>query len=69
MADVGVLLFFLIRIFVFINLYRSLECCTVLSGKCLLQILLLCYNSSDTFLVTEFFLATTIATEVCVLGL
>ena len=55
---------YLIRIVVFINRYRSLDCCTVLSGKVSLQILLLCYNRTDTFLVTEFFfLATTIVME------
>ena len=32
---------YLIRIVVFINRYRSLDCCTVLSGKVSLQILLL----------------------------
>ena len=52
----------------FINRYRSLDCCTVLSGKGSLQILLLCYIRTDTFLVTEFFLTTRIVMEVCFLG-
>jgi len=36
-----VCLFYLIRIVVFFNRYRSLDCCTVLSGKVFLQFLLL----------------------------
>jgi len=48
--------FYLIRIVVFFNRYRSLDCCTVLSGKDFLLFLLLCHNRTDTFLVTEFFL-------------
>ena len=56
--------FYLIRIVVFFNRYRSLDCCTVLSGKVFLQFLLLCYNRTDTFLVTEFFLTTAIVMEV-----
>jgi len=66
MADVGVRLFFfyLIRIVVFFNRYRSLDCCTVLLGKFFLQFLLLCCNRADTFLVTEFFLTTAIVMEV-----
>jgi len=60
---------YLIRIVVFINRCRSLDCCTVLSGKVSLQILLLCCNRTDTFLVTEFFLTTTIVMEVCFLCL
>jgi hypothetical protein len=47
---------YLIRIVVFIDRYRSLDCCMVLSSKVSLQILSLCYNRTDTFLVTEFFL-------------
>jgi len=43
---------YLIRIVVFVNRYRSLDCCTVLSGKIFLQSLLLCYNRTDTFLLT-----------------
>jgi len=46
---------YLIRIVVLFNRYRSLDCCTVLSGKVFLQFLLLCYNRTDTFLVTELF--------------
>jgi len=33
--------FYLMRIVVFFNRYRSLDCCTVLSGKVFLQFLLL----------------------------
>ena len=44
--------------------YRPLDCCTVLSGKDFLQFLLLCCNRTDTFLVTEFVLTTTIVMEV-----
>ena len=60
---------YLIRIVVFIKRYRSLYCCTVLSGKDSLQILLLCCDRTDTFLVTEFFLTTTIVMGVRFLGL
>ena len=52
----------------FVNRYRSLDCCTVLTGKVLLHILLSCYNRTDTFPVTEFFLTTTIVMEVCFFG-
>jgi len=55
---------YLIRIVVFINRYRSLDCCTVLSGIVFLQILFFRYNRTDKFLVTEFFLTTTIVIEV-----
>ena len=55
--------FYLISIILFINPYRSLDCCTVLSGKVFLQILL-CYNRTDMFPVTEIFLTTTIVIEV-----
>ena len=68
MADVGVVLFFLlIMIVLFINRYRFLDCWMVLSGKVSLEILL-CYNRTDTFLVTEFFLTTTIIMKVCFFG-
>jgi len=61
---------YLIRIVVFINRYCCLDCCTVLSGKVFLQIMLLCYNRMDMFLVTEFFFLTpTIVMEVCFLSL
>jgi len=64
MADVGVhLVFFLFG--VFFNQYRSLNCCTVLSGKVFLQFLL-CYNRTDTLLVTEYFLTSTNVMEVSV---
>ena len=59
---------YLIRTVVFINWYRSLDCCTLLSGKVFLQILLLCYNRTNTFLVTEYFLTPTIVMEISFLG-
>ena len=49
----------LIKVVVFFNRYRFLDCCTVLSGKVFLQSLLLCCNGTDMILVTEFFLTTT----------
>jgi len=49
----------------FFNRYGSLDCCTVLSGKFFpLQFLLLCYNRTDIFVITEFFLTTTNVMEV-----
>ena len=49
----------------FFKRYRSLDCCTALSGKAFLQFLLLCYNRTDMFLETGlFFLTTTIVMEV-----
>jgi len=56
--------FYLIRIVVFSSRYRCLDCCTVLSGKVFLQFLLLCFKRTDTFLVTDFLLTTTIVMEV-----
>jgi len=65
--------FYLIRIVVFSNRYRSLDCCTVFSGKVFLQFLLLCYSRTDMFLVNEFLLTSTNVLEVifcfCLSGL
>ena len=55
---------YLIRIVVFSTRHRCLDCCTVLMGKSFQLFLLLCCNRTDTFLVIEFVLTTTIVMEV-----